>query len=178
MSDGLCYGVSIKEKKGRFYEDCAAYHRHDIPDHNWHLLEPYLPGRSGSWGGKAKNNRPFINAVFGILRTGAPWRDLPPDYGDWKNTHRRFFRWRDKRIWESFLEKRMVDPDYEWLMIDTTHIKVRPHASGARGANPDMVRSKESSTLRYPWPWMRMVAGPNAYYRGYHSRLYTSFKAY
>ena len=30
------------------------------------------------------------NAVFWIMRTGAPWRDLPPDYGDWSNTHRRF----------------------------------------------------------------------------------------
>ena len=36
------------------------------------------------WGREAKNNRLFINAVFWILRTGAPWRDLPPDYGDWK----------------------------------------------------------------------------------------------
>jgi len=38
------------------------------------------------WGGIAQDNRRFINGVFWILRTGAPWRDLPPDYGDWKNT--------------------------------------------------------------------------------------------
>ena len=48
-------------------------------------------------GGVARDNRLFINAVFWILRTGAPWRDLPPDYGDWKNPHRRFCHWRDKR---------------------------------------------------------------------------------
>ncbi len=46
--------------------------------------------RSGSWGGQARDNRQFINAVFWILRTWAPWRDLPPDYGCWSNTHRRF----------------------------------------------------------------------------------------
>ena len=34
--------------------------------------------------------------MFWILRTGAPWHDLPPDYGGWSNTHRRFIRWRDK----------------------------------------------------------------------------------
>ena len=45
-------------------------------------------------------------AVFWILRTGAPWRDLPPDYGDWKNTHRRFCRWRDKGIGEKLLTTR------------------------------------------------------------------------
>ena len=46
--------------------------------------QPHLPGREGVWGGIAKDNRLFINAVFWILRTGAPWRDLPPDLGDWK----------------------------------------------------------------------------------------------
>lgn len=69
-----------------------AHRRHDISDNLWHLLEPHLPGQSGQWGGIAKDNRQFINAVFWILRTGTPWRDLPPDYGDWKNTHRRFCR--------------------------------------------------------------------------------------
>jgi transposase len=134
-----------------------AHRRHDISDHTWNLLEPHLPGRSGIWGGRAKDNRQFINAVFWILRTGAPWRDLPPDYGDWKNTHRRFCRWRDKGIWESLLEQLIVDPDFEWLMIDASHIKVHPHAAGARGGNQDMGRTKGGSTRSYTWPWMRMV---------------------
>ena len=81
-----------------------AHRRHDISDKTWGLLEPHLPGRSGAWGGIADDNRRFINAVFWIMRTGAPWRDLPPDYGDWSNTHRRFIRWRDKGIWEKLLE--------------------------------------------------------------------------
>jgi len=95
--------------------------------------------------------------VFWILRTGAPWRDLPPDYGGWSNTHRRFIRWRDKGIWEALLEKLIDEPDYEWLMIDASHIKVHPHASGARGGNEAMDMTKGGSTPRYIWPWMRMV---------------------
>jgi len=134
-----------------------AYRRHDIPDRVWGLLESSLPGRKGAWGGKAKDNRLFINAVFWILRTGAPWRDLPPDYGDWKNTHRRFCRWRDKGVWEALLEKLVTEPDYEWLMIDASHIKVHPHAAGAKGGNQDMGVTKGGSTARYTWPWMRMV---------------------
>ena len=47
--------------------------RHDITDEAWRLLEPHLPGQIGQWGGVAKDNRQFINAVFWILRTGAPW---------------------------------------------------------------------------------------------------------
>ena len=58
-----------------------AHRRHDISDDIWKKLEPYLPGRQGSWGGIAQNNRLFINAIFWIMRTGAPWRDLPPDFG-------------------------------------------------------------------------------------------------
>ncbi len=66
----------------------AAHGRHHIPDRVWEKLEPHLPGRKRTWGGVARDNRQFINAVFWIMRTGAPWRALPPDYGDWKNTHR------------------------------------------------------------------------------------------
>lgn len=133
------------------------YHRHDITDRVWKILEKLLPGRRGQHGGIAKDNRKFINAVFWILRTGAPWRDLPPDYGDWKNTHRRFCRWRDKRIWEKILEQLINEPDFEWLMIDASHIKVHPAASGAKGGNQDMECTKGGLIRRYIWPWMLMV---------------------
>lgn len=115
-----------------------THKRHDISDEIWSRLEPHLPGRVGSWGRIAQDNRRFINAVFWIIRTGLPWRDLPPDYGDWKNTHRRLSRWRDKWTWAKILEILIKDPDYEWLMIDENHCKVHPDASGARGDNQDM----------------------------------------
>jgi transposase len=134
-----------------------SYHRHDISDRVWSLLEPYLPGQEGMWGGIAKDNRKFINAVFWILRTGAPWRDLPTDYGGWSNTHRRFIRWRDAGIWEKLLEKLIDSPDFEWLMIDASYIKVHPHAAGAKGGNQEMSRTKGGSIPNYIWPWMRMV---------------------
>lgn len=134
-----------------------AYERHDLPDALWLKLEPHLPGRKGQWGGVAKNNRQFINAVFWILRTGAPWRDLPPSYGDWKNTQRRFCRWRDKGIWEALLERLIDEPDYEWLLIDASHIKVHPHAAGAQGGNQAMGKTKGGSIRSCIWPWMRMV---------------------
>ena len=135
----------------------STLRRHDITDRVWERLAAHLPGQAGAWGGIAKDNRLFINAVFWILRTGAPWRDLPAEYGDWKNTHRRFTRWRDARIWERLLEQLVTDVDYEWLMIDASHIKVHPHAAGAKGGNQDMERTKGGSTPSYTWPWMRMV---------------------
>ena len=78
-------------------------------------------------------------------------------YGDWKNTHRRFCRWRDKAIWEKLLEVLIEEPDFEWQLIDAGHIKVHPHAAGARGGNQAMSRTKGGSTPSCIWPWMRMV---------------------
>ena len=71
-----------------------------------------------SWeaGQAGQGNRLFLNEVFWVLRTGAPWRDLPPDYGDWNNTRHRFCRWRDRGVWKELLDMVIDDPDYEWLM--------------------------------------------------------------
>jgi hypothetical protein len=82
---------------------------------------------------------------------------LPPDYGGWSNTHRRFIRWRDKGIWERLLEQLVDAPDFEWLLLDASHIEVHPHAAGAKGGHQDMARTKGGSTPRYIWPWMRLV---------------------
>ena len=83
--------------------------RHDISDAVWSLLEPHLPGQRGQCGGIAQDNRRFINGVFWILRTGAPWRDLPPFYGKWGTVYQRFRRWCDKGIWETLLADRGYD---------------------------------------------------------------------
>jgi hypothetical protein len=58
-----------------------------------------------------------------------------------------------------YLQKEALvdDTDFEWLMIDASHVKVHPDAAGARGGNQAMGRTKGGSTPRYIWPWMRMV---------------------
>ncbi len=122
-----------------------AHRRHDISDRVWEILEPLLPGGKGKTGRPAQDNRRFINAVFWILRTGAPWRDLPPDYGDWKNTHRRFCRWRDRNVWAGLLEAVMDDPDYEWDRgrILPTYLRL------CRIRSASLWRSKEFCTVGF-----------------------------
>ena len=85
-----------------------------------------------------------------ILRTGAPWRDLPPDYGDWKNTHRPPGQAGGLKasaaggigVWAGLLEAVIDDPDFEWLMIDARYIKAHPHSAGARGGSQAIARTK------------------------------------
>ena len=120
------------------------------------LLNPYYPVKKVNGVGIAKDNRKFINAVFWILRTGAPCSDLPPFYGKW-GTYQRFRRWRDKGIWEKILEALIDEPDYEWLIIDASHCKVYPHAAGAQGDNQDMSRTKGCLIPKFTLPWIHLV---------------------
>ena len=84
-----------------------AHRRHDISDRTWEIIAPHLPGGPGKVGRPAQDNRRFINAVFWILRTGAPWRDLPPDYGHWNTAHRRFGRWQEDGHWAPSVGRRI-----------------------------------------------------------------------
>lgn len=132
-----------------------AYRRHDISDAGWERLEPHLPGRKGTWGGNARDNRQFINAVFWILRTGAPWRDLPPSYGDWKNTHRRFCRWRDKGVWERLLEVLIDEPELKMLMNAMCKFFVRDFEEKQEKRMFGLLIAQTSSTLGYSTTHLR-----------------------
>ena len=61
-----------------------------IDDVMWDKLEQLLPAPKGRHG---KDDRLFLEAVCWVIRTGAPWRDLPPDYGNWKSVYNRYNRW-------------------------------------------------------------------------------------
>ena len=123
------------------------------------MISAGLAGAKGTWGGVAKANRRFNNAVFWIPRTGAPWGDLPCDLGDWRHTPRRFIRWRDKGLWEPLLERPIAEPDYAGRMREARHGKVQPHAGGAVGGNQAMSRAKGGATQDGVWPWMRTSPG-------------------
>jgi transposase len=135
----------------------AACQRHDLSNERWKELEPHLTGQQGQWGGLAKDNRQFINGVLWVVRTGAPWWDLPTAYGKWNRVFRRFLRWRDAGRWESLLKLLMESPDSPWLMIDASQVKVHPHAAGAKGGNQASGLTKGGATPKYLWPWLRLV---------------------
>ena len=131
-------------------------HRHDMKDEVWAKLEPIAS--QWTWGGSnANDTRLFVDGVCWVLRTGAPWRDMPSAYGKFGSIHKRFKRWCDTGRWEKILEQLIDEPDFEWLMIDGSHCKVHPHAAGAVGGNQDMEITKGGSIPRYILPWMRMV---------------------
>ncbi len=105
--------------------------RYELSAAQWHRVESFLPGHPGWVGVTAKENRTFVNSVPWVLRSGARWKDLPPEYGHWKSVHRRFTRWARSGIWERIFQVLLDDPNNRYVMIDSTI--VRPHQQAACG---------------------------------------------
>jgi putative transposase len=74
----------------------------------------------------------FVDADLWIARTGAPWRDLPDDFGNWNGVFQRFRRWAKKGVWDLIFNALRDGPDFEYLMLDATIVRAHQHAAGAK----------------------------------------------
>ena len=106
--------------------------RFGLRDDQWDRIKDQLPGRDDTVGVTAADNRLFVEAVLYRYRTGIPWRDLPPRFGDWKNVHRRFSRWAKSRVWRRVFQYLAKDADNEYAMIDNTIVRAHQHSAGAQ----------------------------------------------
>ena len=71
-------------------------HSRDLTDEQWKTLDPLIPKprtRSDGRGRPWKSRRSVINGILWVLRTGAPWADLPDRYPSFQTCHRRFQQW-------------------------------------------------------------------------------------
>ena len=89
-------------------------------------------GKAGDRGRSAKDNRLFVEAVIWLARTGSPWRDLPPEFGNWHSTYVRFARWRDAGVWDRVALALAGERDLARVFIDSTIVRAHQHASGAQ----------------------------------------------
>jgi transposase len=112
--------------------------RHELTDEQWRRLAPLLPPEKPPTGRPNKEHRAVINGILWILRTGAPWRDLPERYGPWKTVYSRFTRWQQVGIWDRILTELQAEAAHEdgldgsLSMIDSSSIRAHQHAAGAR----------------------------------------------
>jgi transposase len=79
--------------------------------------------------------------VCWVVRTGSPWRDLPEAFGDWNSVFRRFSRWSIKGVWWRIFEAMSDDPDFEYLIVDSTIVRAHQHAAGAKKGGLKIRRS-------------------------------------
>lgn len=79
--------------------------RYDLSDEDFALLQPLLPPeRSGGKGRSYQSHRRVLNGIIWILRSGAPWRDLPERYGPWSTVYDRFRRWCETGLFQKMLD--------------------------------------------------------------------------
>jgi transposase len=103
-----------------------------LSDEQWERISGLIIGRPDQCGSTGRDNR-MVEGVLWIVRTGSPWRDLPEVFGGWNSVFRRFSRWSRKSVWQRMFSAMSDDPDFEYLIIDSTIVRAHQHASGAKG---------------------------------------------
>jgi transposase len=109
--------------------------RHELTEREWKLVEPHTLGRLNT----GRDNRLFVNAVLYRVRTGVAWRDLPDRFGAWNTVARRFRRWAQAGVWEALFQA-VQEPDYTWVLVDSTTAKAHKAAAGQKKARPQSKR--------------------------------------
>ena len=85
-----------------------------------------------------RDHRTVINGILWILRTGAPWRDLPERLAPWATVASRFYRWRKQGLWDRLLAEvqrgaeAIGQVEWEVNYVDGTNVRVHQHAAGAK----------------------------------------------
>jgi len=104
-----------------------------LEDHVWERMAPLLPGKVSDRGRSGADNRLFVEAVLWLARAGAPWRDLPEIFGNWNSNFVRFSRWSKAGVWDRLFTAMADEPDFEYILIDSTIVWAHQHAAGKKG---------------------------------------------
>jgi len=115
-----------------------------ISDEQWALMEPHCLGKKSDPGRSGSDARTFLEGILWIARTGAPWRDLPAEFGKWNSAFKRFRHWVKKDVFHLMFIDLAAGRNFEYTMIpsrafamhcramDGTICKVHRHGQGAK----------------------------------------------
>lgn len=104
----------------------------ELSDTVWTKLRALLRSDPHAYVGDEAACRRFLDAVQWIDRSGAQWRFLPRDYGNWNAVYKRFARWCDQGVWPRMLDHFADDPDMEHGILDSTIVRAHACAAGAQ----------------------------------------------
>lgn len=107
--------------------------RFDLSDEEWAVIAPLLPlqGR----GARRGDDRKVLNGIFYILRTGAPWRDLPERYGPRTTVYNRYVRWGRRCVWKAVFDALAQEVEDSLIFIDSSIVKAHRAAAGSKRGN-------------------------------------------
>jgi len=101
--------------------------RNALTERQWQIIQPILPIKPR--GVPRVDDRRVLNGIFWVLRSGAPWRDLPDQYGPYTTCYSRFVRWRRAGVWDQIMTGLSAAHDATVQMIDTSVVRVHQHGS-------------------------------------------------
>lgn len=105
-----------------------------MTDEQWARIEDLFP-QNGRRGGQWRDHRLMLDATLWVLKTGAPWRDLPERFGPWRTAFGRFRLWTRDGTWDKALARLQLDGptlDVTLVCIDGSSVRAHRHAAGAR----------------------------------------------
>ena len=95
--------------------------RYELSDQEWGVIGPMLPNKPR--GVPRVDDRRVLNGIFWVLRSGAPWRDLPEGCGPHTTCYNRFVRWRRAGVWDQIMDALAASHDSAVQMIDTSNVR-------------------------------------------------------
>ena len=101
--------------------------RYELTDYEWVAIKPFLPNKPR--GVPRVDHRRVLNGILWVLRSGAPWRDLPENFGPYTTCYNRFIRWRRAGVWGGIMNALAATHDAAVQMIDTSIVRVHQHAA-------------------------------------------------
>jgi transposase len=121
--------------------------RYELTDYEWATIPPFLPDKSR--GAPRVNDRRVLNGIFWVLRSGAPWHDLPATFGPYTTYYNRFVRWGRAGVWDQIMDALAAGHDTAVQMIDTSVVRVHQHGACIAANNEqDMGRSRGGLTTK------------------------------
>lgn len=127
----------------------------DLTEQQWSVVEALLPKdqtRADKRGRPWSDRRKVLNGALWILRTGAPWQDLPARYGPYQTVHRRFQNWVRAGVIEQVLLaladhlKEAGGLDLKECYVDGTFVPAKK--GGAWSGRPNVGKAPKSWALQ------------------------------
>ena len=129
--------------------------RHQLTDAQWELVADLFPTNSFKTGRRPRDRRTLLNAIFWVLRTGAPWRDIPSEFGPWSTAWNFFDLWTKDGTFDAMLCRlRSVviahdgEPDELWCIDGTSIRAARAAAGGGKRSTSSRTRRSRSGAIQ------------------------------
>ena len=139
-----------------------------LTNNQWQKIKSFLQTQEHVYIGKDEECRKFLEALVWMARSGAQWRLLPKQYGDWNSIYKRFARWEKQGIFKALMEYVSRDPDLKNFMLDSTITRAHPCAAGAlkktavKNNKPSDVL--EAASVRKFMFWSNPQANPSNFF--------------